>query len=102
MLSNRDKQLEQFRLLDSNILLCDEPTAGLEPITSTEISELIKRMQDEQSLTSIVVTHDLQSTRTISTAVALLHQGKILMQGTFDDLVRSENPLIHRFMQPVV
>ena len=99
MLSNRDKQLEQFRLLDSNILLCDEPTAGLEPITSTEISELIKRMQDEQSLTSIVVT---QSTRTISTAVALLHKEKILMQRTFDHLVRSENPLIHRFMQPVV
>lgn len=87
--------------LNPDILLCDEPTAGLDPITSAEINELIKRMQDEQALTSIVVTHDLQSTRAISTAVALLHQGRILMQGTFDDLVRSENPFIHRFMQPV-
>jgi phospholipid/cholesterol/gamma-HCH transport system ATP-binding protein len=87
--------------LNPDILLCDEPTAGLDPITSAEINELIRRMQEEQALTSIVVTHDLQSARKISTAVALLHQGKILMQGTFDDLVRSENPLIHQFMKPV-
>jgi len=88
--------------LDPEILLCDEPTAGLDPITSGEIDELIRNMQQEQEITSIVVTHDLQSARTISTDVALLHDGNILVRGTFDDLLRCGDPFVRRFMEPVI
>ncbi len=86
--------------LNPEILLCDEPTAGLDPITAAEIDDLLKRMQEEQQITSIVVTHDLQSARTISTSVALLHKGKIVLHGSFDDLIHSENPFVRKFMQP--
>lgn len=86
--------------LDPEILLCDEPTAGLDPITSNEIDELIKAMQKKRDLTSVVVTHDLQSAQTISTSVALLHQGEILIRGTFSDLARSDNPFVKRFIHP--
>lgn len=88
--------------LNPEILLCDEPTAGLDPITAAEIDDLIRRMQTERDITSIIVTHDLQSAKSISTEVALLHQGKIMMQGTFDDLIHSENPFVRKFMQPVL
>jgi len=86
--------------LGPEILLCDEPTAGLDPITAGEIDDLIKRMQVDRGITSIVVTHDLQSARTISTHVALLHHGRILMHGGFDDLLRSDNPFVRKFMIP--
>jgi phospholipid/cholesterol/gamma-HCH transport system ATP-binding protein len=86
--------------LDPEILLCDEPTAGLDPITSNGIDELIKNMQQQRNLTSVVVTHDLQSARTISTSVALLHEGEILIRGAFSDLLRSDNPFVKRFIHP--
>lgn len=87
--------------LGPEILLCDEPTAGLDPITSSEIDDLLRKMQLDRGITSIVVTHDLQSARTIATEVALLHGGRILMHGGFDDFLRSDNPFIRRFMLPV-
>ena len=86
--------------LDPEILLCDEPTAGLDPITANEIDELIRAMQKKKDLTSIVVTHDLQSAQTIATSAALLHQGEILVRGTFSDLARSEIPFVKRFIHP--
>jgi phospholipid/cholesterol/gamma-HCH transport system ATP-binding protein len=84
--------------LEPDILLFDEPTAGLDPITSGEIDDLIVRLQEERKLTSIVVTHDLHSAKTISNRVALLDEGNIVIEGTFDDLKNSEDPFISQFM----
>jgi phospholipid/cholesterol/gamma-HCH transport system ATP-binding protein len=83
-------------------LLCDEPTAGLDPITSGEIDSLIKNLQKNYQMSSLVVTHDLQSARTISDRVAMLHKGDFLFEGPFDDLVRSDNDFIRKFVQPIL
>ena len=84
--------------LEPDILLCDEPTAGLDPITAGEIEDLIVRLREERKMTSIVVTHDLHGAKTISDRVALIHEGNILIEGTFDDLQKSEDPFVSQFL----
>ena len=85
--------------LQPEILLLDEPTAGLDPITSGEIDDLVLRLQKEHALTSIVVTHDLQSAKTIADSVALLDKGKVVMQGSFRELAESRDDLVREFFK---
>jgi phospholipid/cholesterol/gamma-HCH transport system ATP-binding protein len=85
--------------LQPEILLLDEPTAGLDPITSGEIDDLVLRLQKEHALTSIVVTHDLQSAKTIADSVALLDKGKVVMQGSFNQLSESNDDLVREFFK---
>lgn len=84
--------------LDPDILLCDEPTAGLDPITSREIEDLILKLQKERQMASVVVTHDLRGAKMISNRLAVLHQGNILIEGTFEDLQKSHDSFVSRFM----
>ena len=85
--------------LQPEILLLDEPTAGLDPITSGEIDDLILTLQKERDLTSIVVTHDLQSARTIANRLALLNQGKVAMEGSFEELAESSDDFVRQFFK---
>jgi len=85
--------------LDPDILLLDEPTAGLDPITSGEIDELILKMQKEHAMASIVVTHDLQSAKTIASHLALLNEGNIVIEGAFADLEKSDDKFVTDFMR---
>jgi phospholipid/cholesterol/gamma-HCH transport system ATP-binding protein len=85
--------------LEPDILLLDEPTAGLDPITSGEIDELILKLQEEHDMASIVVTHDLQSAKTIADRIALLHEGSVLIEGSFEDLEKSDNEFVSEFMK---
>jgi phospholipid/cholesterol/gamma-HCH transport system ATP-binding protein len=85
--------------LEPDILLFDEPTAGLDPITSTEIEELILDLNRERKTTSVVVTHDLHGARTISDRLALMHEGNILIEGTFAELQKSEDQFVSRFLR---
>jgi phospholipid/cholesterol/gamma-HCH transport system ATP-binding protein len=85
--------------LKPGVLLLDEPTAGLDPITSGEIDELILKLQEEHHMASVVVTHDLQSAKTIADRIALLHEGKVLIEGAFEDLERSDNKFVSEFMK---
>jgi len=85
--------------LDPEILLFDEPTSGLDPISAGEIDDLIVRLQQEHRTTSIVVTHDLHGARAISDHLALLHQGNVLITGTFEDLKNSHDEFVAHFLQ---
>jgi phospholipid/cholesterol/gamma-HCH transport system ATP-binding protein len=73
--------------LEPEILLLDEPTAGLDPISSGEIDELILKLQRERRMASIVVTHDLHSARTIANRLALLDEGNVVVEGSYEDLL---------------
>jgi phospholipid/cholesterol/gamma-HCH transport system ATP-binding protein len=84
--------------LEPDIMLYDEPTAGLDPITSGEIDELILKMQKERKMSSIVVTHEMHSARMISDRVALLDRGNVVFDGVFEDLKTSDDELVSQFV----
>jgi len=86
--------------LAPKILLYDEPTAGLDPVSSSRINELILRLQRERKISSIVVTHDVHSARTVSDRLAFLYEGSIKAEGSAEELEKSENELISQFFQP--
>ncbi|MFA5858955.1 MAG: ABC transporter ATP-binding protein [Elusimicrobiota bacterium] len=77
----------------------DEPTTGLDPITSDTINELILKLQGELKVTSIVVTHDLKSAYKISNRIAMLHQGKIVEIGTPEEIQHTKNPFVRQFIE---
>lgn len=85
--------------LEPEILLLDEPTAGLDPISSREIDDLILKLQRERQMASIVVTHDLFSAKTIANRLALLDQGNVVIEGKFEDLERSDIGFVEKFIR---
>jgi phospholipid/cholesterol/gamma-HCH transport system ATP-binding protein len=85
--------------LEPEILLLDEPTAGLDPISSAEIGELILKLQRERQMASIVVTHDLQSARTIANRLALLDKGSVVIEGGFEELQESSVAFVKEFLK---
>jgi phospholipid/cholesterol/gamma-HCH transport system ATP-binding protein len=85
--------------LEPEILLLDEPTAGLDPISAGEIDELILKLQRERQMASIVVTHDLHSAKTIAGRLALLNEGDVVIEGTFEDLQQSETAFVKEFLK---
>jgi phospholipid/cholesterol/gamma-HCH transport system ATP-binding protein len=85
--------------LEPEILLLDEPTAGLDPISSGEIDDLILKLQLEHKMASIVVTHDLHSARTIANRLMLLDQGKVVIEGEFKDLQHSDIGFVKEFLK---
>jgi phospholipid/cholesterol/gamma-HCH transport system ATP-binding protein len=85
--------------LEPDILLYDEPTAALDPITAGEIEELILKLQEERHMASIVVTHDLRGAKTISNRLALIDQGNVVIDGNFEDLSNSRNEFVSRFLR---
>jgi phospholipid/cholesterol/gamma-HCH transport system ATP-binding protein len=85
--------------LQPELLLLDEPTAGLDPITSAEIDDLVLKLQEEHDLTSVVVTHDLHSAKVIADRLALLDKGKVVMEGSFEELAESKNEFVREFFK---
>jgi phospholipid/cholesterol/gamma-HCH transport system ATP-binding protein len=85
--------------LDPDILLLDEPTAGLDPISAGEIDDLILKLRAEHQVASIVVTHDLHSAETIADRLALLNEGRVIIEGTFEELKKSEIELVREFLK---
>ena len=84
--------------LEPTIVMFDEPTAGLDPITAAEIAKLIVGLR-ERHITSIVVTHDIHTARTIANRLIVLDGGKSVFDGTFEELNRSKHPFILQFMK---
>ncbi len=85
--------------LQPEILLLDEPTAGLDPISSGEIDDLILTLQRERQMASVVVTHNLHSARTIANNLAILNEGNVVIQGTFEDLQQSNIEFVREFLK---
>jgi phospholipid/cholesterol/gamma-HCH transport system ATP-binding protein len=91
--------LARAMALEPPILLVDEPSAGLDPITSDEINQLLLRAKVEEGRTLVVVTHNIPSARTLGDELALLDRGRLVVRGTAADLDRSDNALAREFMQ---
>jgi phospholipid/cholesterol/gamma-HCH transport system ATP-binding protein len=85
--------------MDPEVLLVDEPSAGLDPITSAEIDELLLGLKSGDGTTMVVVTHNIPSARRVGDRMALLEGGVIHAEGTATELERSEDELVRQFMQ---
>lgn len=80
------------------IILYDEPTTGVDPITADAINELIRELQHKLQITSVVVTHDMTSAYKVADQVAMLYQGRIIVDGTPDEIKNTHNPIVKQFI----
>jgi phospholipid/cholesterol/gamma-HCH transport system ATP-binding protein len=85
--------------LEPDILLLDEPTAGLDPISAAEINDLVLKLQEEHHMASIVVTHDLHSAKTIAGRLALINEGNVVIEGSFEELQKSDIEFVREFLK---
>ena len=90
--------IAQAMLNNPKILILDEPTAGLDPLRTMSISKLIRETQHKYNVTSILVTHDMESVYVAADRVALLDEGKVAAVGTPEEFRNSSNPLIRGFI----
>lgn len=91
--------LARTLILKPEIILYDEPTTGLDPITSKEISKLIVKIQKKYNATSIIITHDLNCAKATSDRMLVLHNGVFKARGSFDQLKNSDNKLVRSFFE---
>lgn len=80
-------------------LLYDEPTTGLDPVTSAIIDALMVRMQKQLGVTGIVITHDMRSAYTVGTRIAMLYEGQVRQVGTVDEIKHSTDPVVRQFIE---
>ncbi|MDY0102712.1 MAG: ATP-binding cassette domain-containing protein [Lentimicrobium sp.] len=86
-------------VIDPEIMLYDEPTTGLDPVTSDEISLLINEVQEKYNTSSIIITHDIACARTNADRVIMLMDGKIYQEGSFEMFENSEDPILKPFFK---
>jgi phospholipid/cholesterol/gamma-HCH transport system ATP-binding protein len=85
--------------LSPKYLLYDEPTTGLDPVTVTMVDRLIAQMQDQLDVTSLVITHDLESAYRISDRIAMLYKGRVQAVGTPESIQESDDPVVRAFVK---
>lgn len=83
--------------LDPKILFYDEPSAGLDPIATTRIDQLVNRLKSTMKMTNVVVTHVMESVQRIADHIIMLDKGLVILDGGLDDLMNSDDPLIRQF-----
>ncbi|MEI6279273.1 MAG: ATP-binding cassette domain-containing protein [Verrucomicrobiae bacterium] len=84
--------------LEPQLVLFDEPSAGLDPVNRKIIDDLIIHLRDQQKVASIVVTHEMESAFAVATRMAFLHEGKMILEGTPDEFKNSDDPTVSNFL----
>lgn len=87
-------------IVDPEIILYDEPTTGLDPVTSNEISILINEIQQKYKTASIIITHDMECVRTVADRIIMLKEGEVYKEGTFKDFQKDQDEYINSFFEP--
>ena len=80
-------------------MLYDEPTTGLDPVTSATIDELMIRMREKLGVTSVVITHDMRSAYSVGTRIAMLYEGQVRQVGTVDEIRNTTDPIVRQFIE---
>lgn len=80
-------------------ILYDEPTTGLDPVTSAVIDQLMVRMREKLGVTSVVITHDMRSAYTVGSRIAMLYEGKIREVGTVEEIKHTKDPIVCQFIE---
>jgi phospholipid/cholesterol/gamma-HCH transport system ATP-binding protein len=80
-------------------MLYDEPTTGLDPVTSATIDELMIRMRDKLGVTGVVITHDMRSAYSVGTRIAMLYEGRVRQVGTVDEIRNTNDPVVRQFIE---
>jgi phospholipid/cholesterol/gamma-HCH transport system ATP-binding protein len=80
-------------------ILYDEPTTGLDPVTSAVIDELMLRMQRQLGVTAVVITHDMRSAYRVGTRIAMLYEGKVRQVGTVEEIKNTTDPVVRQFIE---
>lgn len=91
--------LARTLILKPEIIFYDEPTTGLDPVTSKEISKLILDIQKQYNTSSIIITHDVECARITANRIAVIKDGTFTAEGTYDELVKSEDPFVRSFFE---
>lgn len=91
--------LARTLILKPEIILYDEPTTGLDPITGKEIIELMKNIQEKYNTTSLIISHDMNCVRTASNRVVILFEGKCYASGTYEQLKQNADPKVKQFFE---
>lgn len=86
-------------IVDPSIMLYDEPTTGLDPVTSDEISDLINAIQKKYKTSSVIITHDIECVRSVANRIIMLHEGKVFMEGSLEDFENSEDEMVQSFFK---
>jgi phospholipid/cholesterol/gamma-HCH transport system ATP-binding protein len=90
--------LARALVMEPELILFDEPSAGLDPVISSVIDELIISLTETSKVTSVIVTHEMDSAFRIATKMAMLYQGKVIEAGTPEEMKQSENPVVVQFL----
>ncbi len=90
--------LARALVMDPELILFDEPSAGLDPVISSVIDELIISLSERSRVTSVIVTHEMESAFRIGTRMAMLYQGKIIEDGTPEEFKKSNDPVVRQFL----
>jgi len=80
-------------------ILYDEPTTGLDPVTSAVIDQLMVRMRQKLKVTGVVITHDMRSAFTVGTRIAMLYEGRVRWVGTIDEIHNTTDPIVRQFVE---
>ena len=86
-------------ILEPEALLYDEPTTGLDPITTNWVSKLMRQVHENLRITSVIVTHNIQSAMSVADRIAFLYRGRIKFVGTPDEIMKCDDPIVHEFLR---